>query len=96
MNSVVINPIGHIFAGAAAGVFRSMNDADQWSDVSSGLLPPGGNVWAVATGGIASAGFAFAGTADGGYFAASDPLSRCKSRSEARGRGARPTPAPWP
>jgi len=50
VNSVVINPIGHIFAGAAGGVFRSMNDADQWSDGSSGLLPPGGNVWAVATG----------------------------------------------
>jgi photosystem II stability/assembly factor-like uncharacterized protein len=44
VNSVVINPIGHIFAGAAGGVFRSTNDADQWSDVSSGLLPLGGNV----------------------------------------------------
>ena len=51
VNSVVINPIVHIFAGAAGGVFRSMNDADQWSDFSSGLLPPGGNVCAVATGG---------------------------------------------
>ena len=29
-----------------------MNDADQWTDVSSGLLPPGGSVWAVATGGL--------------------------------------------
>ena len=68
VNSVVINPIGHIFAGAAGGVFRSMNDADQWSDVSSVLLPPGENVWAVATGGIASEGFAHAGTAGGGVF----------------------------
>jgi len=68
VNSVVISPIGHIFAGAAGGVFRSMNDADQWNDVSSGLLPPGGNVWAVATGGIASGGFAYAGTAGGGVF----------------------------
>jgi len=34
-------------------VSRSMNDAGQWSDVSSGLLPRGGNVWAVATGGFA-------------------------------------------
>ena len=68
VKSVVINSIGHIFAGAAGGVFRSMNDADQWSDVSSGLLPPGGNVWAVATGGIASRGFAYAGTAGGGVF----------------------------
>jgi hypothetical protein len=52
VNSVVINPIGHIFAGAVGTVFRSMNDADQWTDVSSGLLPPGGNVWAVATRGL--------------------------------------------
>ena len=44
VNSVVINPLGQIFAGAGGGVFRSMNDADQWSDVISGLLPPGGNV----------------------------------------------------
>jgi hypothetical protein len=43
----VINSIGHIFASTAGGVFRSMNDADQWSDVGGGLLPPGGNVWAV-------------------------------------------------
>ena len=41
VHSVVINPIGHIFAGAAGGVFRSMNDADQWSDVSSGLTSAG-------------------------------------------------------
>ena len=86
MNSVVINPIGHIFAGAVGRVFRSMNDADQWTDVSSGLLPPGGNVWAVATGGLPPE--------DLSYFAASDPLSRCESRSEAE--LARPTPAPRP
>src|SRR6476661_8000755 len=91
VKSVVINPIGHIFAGAAGGVFRSMNDADQWSDVSSGLFPLGGNVWAVATGGIASGGFAHAGTAGGGYFAASDPLPRCIPRPRPR-----PTPAPRP
>ena len=29
VNSVVINPIGHIFAGAAGGLLRSMNDAGQ-------------------------------------------------------------------
>ena len=68
VNSVVINPIGHIFGGTPGGVFRSMNDADQWSNVSSRLLPPGGIVWAVATGGIASGGFAYAGTAGGGVF----------------------------
>ncbi|MGC1322846.1 MAG: hypothetical protein WA849_11740 [Candidatus Udaeobacter sp.] len=79
VNSVVINPIGHIFAGAAGGVFRSMNDADQWCDVSSGLLPPGGNIWAVATGGIASEGFAYAGTPGGGVFR--------RVRSHCRGAG---------
>jgi hypothetical protein len=47
VNSVVINPIGHIFGGTPGGVFRSMNDADQWSNVSSRLLPSGGIVWAV-------------------------------------------------
>ena len=46
-----------------------MNDADQWSDVSGGLLPPGGNVWAVTTGGIASRGELLAV-----YFAAFDLL----------------------
>jgi hypothetical protein len=45
-----------------------MNDADQWSDVSSGLLASAGNFWAVATGGIASGGFAYAETAGGGVF----------------------------
>jgi photosystem II stability/assembly factor-like uncharacterized protein len=40
VNSVVINLIDHIFAGAAGGLFRSTNDADQWSDVSSELVPP--------------------------------------------------------
>ena len=45
VTKVVINPIGHIFAGATGGVSRSMNDAGQCSDVRSGLLPRGGNVW---------------------------------------------------
>ena len=82
VNSVVVSPIGHIFAGAAGGVFRSMNDADQWSDVSSGLLPPGGNVWAVATGGIASGGFAYAGTAGGGVFRSVHSIAVVRGLSE--------------
>jgi hypothetical protein len=82
VNSVVINPIGHIFVGAIGGVFRSMNDADQWTDVSSGLLPPGGNVWAVATGGIASGGFVFAGTAAG--VGISQPPIHCRGASRVR------------
>jgi len=42
VNSVVINATGHIFAGAAGGVFPPTNDADERSNISSGLLPPGG------------------------------------------------------
>jgi photosystem II stability/assembly factor-like uncharacterized protein len=70
VNSVAINSSGHVFAGAAGGVFRSRDDGDNWSDVSSGLLPPGGNVWALA---IDSSGFAFAGTAGGGVFRSVNP-----------------------
>ena len=47
VNAVVMNDAGYIFAGAAGGVFRSINDAEGWSNVSSGLVPPGGNVWAL-------------------------------------------------
>lgn len=89
VNSVVINPSGNIFAG----VFRSMNDGDQWSDVSSGLLPPGGNVWAVATGGIASGGFAYAGTAGGGVFRSVRPTTTVRVIPKPR---ARPMPRPRP
>ena len=84
VNSVVINPISHIFAGAAGGVFRSMNDADQWSDVSSGLLPPGGNVWAVATGGLPPEDLPMPVLLTAVYFAASDQLPR---RGSFRDRG---------
>ena len=93
VHSVVINPIGHIFAGAAGGVFRSMNDADQWSDVSSGLLPPGGNVCVVATGGIASGGFAYAGTVGGGVFRTVRSIAVVRVIPRPRPR---PTPAPRP
>ena len=93
VNSVVINPLGHTFAGATVGVFRSTNDADQWSDVSSGLLPPGGNVWAVATGAIAFGGFAYAGTVGGGVFRSVRSSATIRVIPRARPR---PTPAPRP
>jgi photosystem II stability/assembly factor-like uncharacterized protein len=70
VNAVVVNPIGHIFAGAADGVFRSKNDGDGWSNVSSGLLPPGGNVWTL---GFGFGGRAYAGTAGGGVFRSVNP-----------------------
>ena len=72
VNTVAINSLGHIFAGAAGGAFRSTNDGDNWSDISSGLLPPGGNVWALA---IDSGGYAFAGTAGGGVFRSEQPTT---------------------
>ena len=62
-----LNEAGYIFAGTAVGVFRSINDAEGWSNVSSGLVPPGGNVWALA---IDSEGFLFAGTGGAGRSAA--------------------------
>jgi photosystem II stability/assembly factor-like uncharacterized protein len=82
VNTVAINSLGHIFAGAAGGAFRSTNDGDNWSDISSGLLPPGGNVWALA---IDTGGYALAGTAGGGVF-----------RSAQSTTEPRPTPPPRP
>jgi len=82
VNSVTVNSIGHVFAGAAGGVFRSTTDGDSWSDISSGLLPPGGNVWALA---IDRPGFVFAGTAGGGVFQSAYPTVRLA-----------PTPRPRP
>ena len=78
----MINSIDHIFARTAGGVFRSMNDADQWSDVGGGLLPPGGNVWAVATEGIGSGEFAYAGTAGGGVFRSVHSIAVVRGLSE--------------
>ncbi len=65
VNTLAINSADHIFAGAAGGAFRSTNDGDNWTDISSGLIPLGGNVWALA---IDTAGYALAGTAGGGVF----------------------------
>jgi len=63
VNAVAINSAGYIFAGVAAGIFRSTSDGDSWIDISGGVIPPGGNVWALA---IGSGGYTFAGTALGG------------------------------
>jgi hypothetical protein len=93
VNSVVINPIGHIFGGTPGGVFRSMNDADQWSNVSSRLLPAGGIVRAVATGGLAPEDLPMPELLAAVSFEASNPLPRCGSFRE---RGLAPTSAPRP
>jgi len=42
-----------------------MNDGASLTDISSGLIPFGGNVWALA---MDSGNYAFAGTAGGGVF----------------------------
>jgi hypothetical protein len=65
LNSLAINSAGDIFAGALGGAFRSTDDGESWSDISSGLVPTGGNVWSVA---IDTTGYALAGTAGGGVF----------------------------
>jgi hypothetical protein len=65
VNALAIDSSGHIFAGAAGGAFLSTNDGENWSDISSGLIPAGGNVWTIA---IDSAGTPFSGTAGGGVF----------------------------
>jgi photosystem II stability/assembly factor-like uncharacterized protein len=46
--AVTFNSVGHVFAAAAGGVFRSANGGASWTDVSSDLIPVGGNVWALA------------------------------------------------
>ena len=91
VNSVAINPLGEIFAAASGGVFRSINDGDRWIDASSGLLPPGGNVWAVA---IDSRGFVFAGTAGGGVFRSVQPTVRSTPPRPFPTPHPRPTPPP--
>jgi hypothetical protein len=71
VNSLAIDSSGQIFAGALGGAFLSTNDGDSWSDISSGLIPVGGNVWTVAIG----AEGALAGTAGGGVFRSAQPAT---------------------
>ena len=83
VNSVVINPIGHIFAGAAGSVFRSMNDVPtngltSVADYFRRRKCLGSGDW-----GIPPEDLSLPERLLAGYFAASDPLSRCESRSEA-------------
>ena len=65
VNSFAINSAGNIFAGPWEALSVRPNSGDSWSDISSGLIPAGGNVWSVA---IDADGFALAGTAGGGVF----------------------------
>ncbi len=61
LRSFAINPSGHIFAGTAGGVFRSIDNGDNWTQ--TGLI--GIIVWTVA---INSSGNIFAGTQGSGVF----------------------------
>jgi photosystem II stability/assembly factor-like uncharacterized protein len=63
VNALTINSVGDVLAGLAGGAFRSTNDGSEWTDVSGGLVPPGGNVRALA---LDADGYAYAGTAGGG------------------------------
>jgi len=63
VNALTAGPYDLLFAGVAGGVFESRYEGYTWDDVSAGLVPPGGNVWALATD---SAYYAYAATAGGG------------------------------
>jgi len=86
-NAVTFNSVGHVFAAAAGGVFRSTNDGASWTDISSGLIPVGGNVWALA---MDSGNYAFAGTAGGGVFRS----ARSTTARDIPKPRPRPTPRP--
>jgi len=68
VRSLVINSSGHIFAGTAdVGVFRSLNNGDNWTQVNSGLINL--NIQPLA---INSSGHIFAGTLGDGVFRSTD------------------------
>jgi hypothetical protein len=73
VNTLAINFAGDIFAGAAGGIFSSRNNGNEWRDISGGIIPVGGNVWALA---IDSSANAFAGSAGGGVFRSAQPTKR--------------------
>ena len=89
-NAVTFNSVGHVFAATAGGVFRSANGGASWTDVSSDLIPVGGNGWALPMG---SGNYAFAGTAGGGV--SRSVRSTVAVRITPRMRTS-PTPAPRP
>ena len=89
-NAVTFNSVGQVFAAAAGGVFRSTMTVLSWTDISSGLIPVGGNGWALPMG---SRNYAFAGTAGGGV--SRSVRSTVAVRITPRMRTS-PTPAPRP
>ena len=89
-NAVTFNSVGQVFAAAAGGVFRSTMTVLSWTDISSGLIPVGGNGWALPMG---SGNYAFAGTAGGGV--SRSVRSTVAVRITPRMRTS-PTPAPRP
>jgi len=89
-NAVTFNSRSDVFAAAAGGVFRSTNDGGNWTDISSDLIPVGGNVWALA---MDCGNYAFAGTAGGGVFRSVQSTVPVRVVPSPRPRA---TPAPRP
>ncbi len=63
VNALAINSNGEIFAGTGAGVFRSSDNGDNWTQINTGLTNT--DVFALA---FNSDGQVFAGTRGGGVF----------------------------
>jgi hypothetical protein len=89
LNSVAIDAAGRIFVGALGGAFVSSDNADSWEDISSGLIPAGGNVWTIT---IDDEGL-LAGTAGGGVFRHSNTTSGTCPRPVTQWRE---KPGAWP
>jgi len=90
-NAVTFNSIREVFAAAASGVFQSTNDDASRTEISSGLIPVGGSIWARAND---SGNYAFC--RNGWWRRISQrpiPLSRCESfRAEAPRNASAATP----
>ena len=81
-NAVTFNSAGYVFAAAAGGVFRSTNDGGIWTNISSGLMPVGGNVWALA---VDSGDYAMPEQPAAEYFALPDQLDSETFRNQGLG-----------
>jgi photosystem II stability/assembly factor-like uncharacterized protein len=79
-NAVTFNSAGYVFTAAAGEVFRSTNDGGVWTNISSGLIPVDGNVWALA---VDSGDYAYAGRPAAEYFARPDQLDQRPSETKA-------------
>jgi photosystem II stability/assembly factor-like uncharacterized protein len=68
---LAINSSGHIFAGADAGIFRSTDNGNSWTAISTGLpnlINPAAPLLFGQSLAIAPDGFVYAGSAGSGVF----------------------------